>query len=99
MEVMQTVTSQSVQTRFGEFSDLVKSREPVIITQYRRPTMVVFTYDEAMEMMKLTAKMRFLQALEENAKYSVEPTEEEFAEVNRLIDEEREIIYQRNNQK
>lgn len=94
MEVMQTVTSQSVQTKFGEFSDLVKSREPVIITQYRRPTMVVFSYDEAMEMMRLAAKMRFIQRLQKQAEYSKEPTKEELTEISRLIEEEREVIYQ-----
>ncbi|WP_172462024.1 hypothetical protein [Moraxella caprae] len=38
--------------------------------------------------------MRFIQALRENAKDSREPTDEEMAELNRLIDEEREIVYQ-----
>ncbi len=95
---MRQLTSQQVQTGFGRFADLVKQqgREPVIITQHKRPTMAVFCYEEAMEMMKLSAKMRFIQALRENAKDSKEPTDEELAELNRLIDEEREIIYQEN---
>lgn len=98
MMTMQLLTSQQVQTGFGRFADLVKEqgREPVIITQRKRPTMAVFRYDEAMEMMRLSAKMRFLQALRENAKDSKEPTNEELTELNRLIDEEREIIYQEN---
>lgn len=96
MEVMQLLTSQQVQKQFGAFTDLVKrqGKEPVIITQHKRPTMAVFSYEEAMEMMKLTAKMRFLQALQENAQYSNMPSNEELAEVNRLINEERETIYQ-----
>lgn len=97
IENMQTITSQRVQTKFGEFSDLVKRQnEPVIITQYKRPTMVVFSYEAAMEMMKLSAKMRFLQGLQENAQYCDEPSDEELAELNRLIDDEREHIYQQN---
>lgn len=98
MTTMQLLTSQQVQTGFGKFADLVKQqgREPVIITQYKRPTMAVFSYDEAMEMMKLSAKMRFIQALAENAKGSKEPSDEELVELNRLIDAEREIIYQEN---
>lgn len=96
MATMQLLTSQQVQTGFGKFSDLVKQqgREPVIITQRKRPTMAVFRYDEAMEMMRLTAKMRFLQALRENANDCQEPSDEELTDLNRLIDEEREIIYQ-----
>lgn len=96
MITMQLLTSQQVQTGFGKFADLVKQQgsEPVIITQRKRPTMAVFRYDEAMEMMRLSAKMRFIQALRENAKDSQEPTDEEMAELNRLIDEEREIVYQ-----
>lgn len=93
---MQTVTSQSVQTQFGQFSDLVKSREPVIITQYKRPTMLVFSYEDGLEMMRLAAKMRFIQRLQKRAEMLAEPTEEEMAEVNRMIDEERELIYQEN---
>lgn len=98
MTAMQLLTSQQVQTGFGKFCDLVKQqgREPVIITQRKRPTMAVFRYDEAMEMMRLSAKMRFIQALRENAKDCKEPTDEELAELNRLIDEEREIVYQEN---
>lgn len=96
MEVMQLLTSQQVQKQFGAFTDLVKrqGKEPVIITQHKRPTMAVFSYEEAMEMVKLTAKMRFLQALQENAKYASTPSNEEMEEVNRLIDEERETFYQ-----
>lgn len=96
MEIMQLLTSQQVQKQFGAFTDLVKrqGKEPVIITQHKRPTMAVFSYEEAMEMMKLTAKMRFLQALQENAQYANMPNNEELAEANRLINEEREIIYQ-----
>lgn len=56
--------------------------------------LAVFSYEEAMEMMKLTAKMRFLQALQENAQYLNMPSNEELAEANRLINEERETIYQ-----
>lgn len=97
MATMQLLTSKQVQTDFGGFSELVKKgAEPVIITQYKRPTMAVFRYDEAMEMIRLTAKMRFLQALTENAKGCEEPSDEEMLELNRLIDEEREIVYQEN---
>lgn len=93
---MLIVPSQRIQTKFGEFADIVKTREPVIITQYNRPTLILTRYEDAMENMRLAAKMRFIQRLNKNARYTTEPTDEEIAELNRLIDEEREIVYQEN---
>lgn len=98
---MITVTSQHLQSKFAEISDIVKSHEPVIVTQHQRPTMMVWAYDDAIETMRLAAKMRFLQRLDEHAKLVAEPTDDELAELNRLIEEEREIVYQeklRNNE-
>ena len=93
---MHVITSQQVQTKFGEFSDLVKtlSGEPVVITQHKRPTMAVFAYAEAMEMMRLSAKMRFLQGLRENGEHQALPSDDELAEVSRLIVQERELVYE-----
>lgn len=93
---MLTVSSQRLQTKFGEISDIAKSREPVIITQYNRPTLVLFNYQDMMELMRLAAKMRFIERLDKHARYTTEPTDEEMAELNRLIDEERETVYQEN---
>lgn len=93
---MLTVPSQRLQTKFGVFADIVKTREPVVITQYNRPTLILTRYEDTMENMRLAAKMRFIQRLNENARYTAEPTDDEMAELNRLIDDEREIIYQEN---
>ncbi|STZ70261.1 Uncharacterised protein [Moraxella caprae] len=67
---MQLLTSQQVQTGFGKFADLVKQQgsEPVIITQRKRPTMAVFRYDEAMEMMRLSAKCDLFRRCEKMPK-------------------------------
>lgn len=91
---MLTISSQHLQTKFGEVSDIVKSREPVVITQYNRPTLVLTRYEDAMTTMCLAAKMRFIERLNKNARYTTEPTDDELAELSRLIDEERESIYQ-----
>lgn len=93
---MITVPSQKMQTQFSEFADIAQHREPVIITQYNRPTLVLLRYEDNIENMRLAAKMRFIQRLNENARYTTEPTDDEMAELNRLIDDEREIIYQEN---
>lgn len=91
---MITVPSQKMQTQFSEFADIAQHREPVIITQYNRPTLVLLRYEDNIENMRLAAKMRFIQRLNEDARHATEPTDEELEELNRLIDEEREMIYQ-----
>lgn len=94
---MQTVSSRTVQTQFGQFSDLVKKSrdEPVIITQYKRPTMLVFSYEEGLEMMRLAAKLRFIRRLEKQADARPEATEAQMQEVMQEIENERETIYQK----
>lgn len=92
---MLTVSSQRLQTKFGEISDIVKSREPVIITQYNRPTMMLISYnDDLAEVIRQYHAKKFVAFLNEQAKNSPEPTDEELEELNRIIDEEREIVYQ-----
>lgn len=94
---MQQITSQQVQTEFVKFAHLVAAQgsEPVLITQQNQPTMAVFSYATAMELMKLSAKMRFIQGLREDASYGYEPTDKELDDINRLIDEEREVLHQK----
>lgn len=92
---MLTISSQRLQTKFGEISDIVKSREPVIITQYNRPTMMLISYnDDLAEVIRQYHAKKFVAFLNEQAKNSTEPTDEELEELNRIIDEEREIVYQ-----
>lgn len=91
---MLIIPSQRLQTKFGEFADIAKSREPVVITQYNRPTLILSNYQDTMELIRLAAKMRFIERLNKHARYVTEPTDEELEELNRLIDEEREIVYQ-----
>ncbi len=43
---MQTKTSGKVQKSFGEVVDVVTGGEPVTITQYGRPTMLLMRYQE-----------------------------------------------------
>ena len=50
---MQTVTSGAVQTRFGAVVDIAKGGSPVAITQYGRPTLVLFLYKEGEELLRM----------------------------------------------
>lgn len=92
---MLTVSSQRLQSKFGEISDIVKSREPVLITQYGRPTMMLISYnDDIAELIRQYHAKKLITFLDEQAKISPKDTDEELAEISRLIEEEREIIYQ-----
>mgnify|MGYP001756684748 FL=1 len=97
--MMQTVSSQTVQTKFRQFSDLVKKNRdrPVIITQSQQPIMLVFAYEEGLEMMKLVAKWRFIRRLQQQADTLPEPTEAEMKAIMQTIEDEREAIYQKIN--
>lgn len=55
---MQTLTSRDVQTRFGAVLDLAK-REPITITQYGRPVIVMMSVEEALQLQSLRAERRF----------------------------------------
>ena len=91
---MLTVTSQRLQTKFGEISDIVKSREPVVITQYGRPTMLLVSYDDGIEALRQYHAKKLVDFLNERAKESPLATDAEIDEISRLIEEEREANYQ-----
>ncbi|HGO5855635.1 TPA: type II toxin-antitoxin system prevent-host-death family antitoxin [Mannheimia haemolytica] len=87
------VTSKQFQSEFGRIVDIVKGKTPVAITQYGRPTMVLFPYDQAVEAKRLLAKQEFFRLLEErnqNPPKSLEGLTLE--ELDRMIDEERNAL-------
>ncbi len=55
---MQILTSRDVQTRFGAVLDLAK-REPITITQYGRPVIVMMSLEEAQQLQSMRAERRF----------------------------------------
>lgn len=92
---MLTVSSQRLQTKFGEVADIVQSREPVLITQYGKPTMMLISYDdEIMEMMRQYHAQKAMSFLQERAEKYTRTTDEELEELYHLIEEEREMVYQ-----
>ena len=63
---MKTLPSREVQTRFGAVLDTAK-REPVTVTQYGRPVVVMMSVDEALAGQRALAGRRmsdFLRRLE-----------------------------------
>jgi prevent-host-death family protein len=51
---MKTLPSSDVQARFGEVLDLAK-RDPVTVTQYGRPVVVMMRYEDGIETLRLRA--------------------------------------------
>lgn len=84
------VTSRQLQTKFGQISDLVKGKTPITITQYGRPTMVLFPYEKAMELVRMEARQNLLNWLEEREKNPPESVINlSIEEINQMIDDER----------
>lgn len=82
---MKTIRSSDVQSRFGEVLDQAK-RDPVTITQYGRPVVVMMGYEEATEAMRLLAARKMIDMLDD---LPLNPEAEALTEddINRLIDE------------
>jgi antitoxin (DNA-binding transcriptional repressor) of toxin-antitoxin stability system len=49
---MKTLSSVEVQNRFGSIANIVKSGEPVAVTQYGTPTMMILPYQLATEALR-----------------------------------------------
>jgi antitoxin (DNA-binding transcriptional repressor) of toxin-antitoxin stability system len=65
--IMQTVTSGKVQASFGEVADIAKGGEPVTITQYGRPTLILMRYQDGIEAVRAAAGARLLNWMDARA--------------------------------
>jgi prevent-host-death family protein len=65
---MQTLSSAKVQSSFGEVADIAKSGEPVAITQYGRPTLMLVSYKEGEELLRLRNTARIHEYMNERLK-------------------------------
>lgn len=85
---MQTLSSAKVQANFGQVMDIAKSGEPVTITQYGRPTLMLFSHKEGEELLRLRSTMQLNRYLEGRAKTMPEDVPELTAdEINKLVHE------------
>jgi prevent-host-death family protein len=65
---MKTLSSVEVQNRFGAIANIVKSGEPVAVTQYGTPTMMILPYSLAAEVLqeyKARKLAQFMEAMPE----------------------------------
>jgi len=65
---MQTISSAKVQANFGQAMDIAKSGEPVTITQYGRPALMLFSHKEGEELLRLRSTVKLTHYLEGRAK-------------------------------
>lgn len=65
---MQTISSAKIQANFGRAMDIAKSGEPVTITQYGRPALMLFSHKEGEELLRLRSTVKLTHYLEGRAK-------------------------------
>lgn len=86
--IVKTIASGEFQSNFGNVADIAKSGEPVTITQYGRPTLMLISYQEGTELLRLKATQRLRNWFKERAE--TQPAEVEslsLDEINDLVHE------------
>jgi len=85
---MQTISSAKVQANFGQAMDIAKSGEPVTITQYGRPALMLFSHKEGEELLRLRSTVKLTHYLEGRAKtMPSDVTELTADDINNLVHE------------
>lgn len=82
---MKRLASSEVQSKFGEVLDIAK-RDPVTVTQYGRPVVMMMGYEEGLETLRLKAAQALCEFLNKLPQY---PEAEALSEddINRLVHE------------
>ncbi len=84
---MKTLSSVEVQNKFGSIANIVKGGEPVAVTQYGTPTLMILPYALATEALREYNARRltqFMDAMPPANAGAPELTEEE---INKLVHE------------
>lgn len=85
---MQTLSSARVQANFGIAADIAKSGETVTITQYGRPSLMLFSYKEGEELLRIKGAANLSRYFEGRAKtLPANMPELSMNDINTLIDE------------
>ena len=61
---MKTLASRIVQNNFGGIADIVKSGEPITVTQHGRMTLRILPYSQGQEALRLLAAQRMADFLD-----------------------------------
>ena len=84
---MKTVPSVEVQNKFGSIANIVKSGEPVAVTQYGTPTMMILPYGLATEALREYNARRLVQYMDMMAPANAGAPELSDEELTNLVHE------------
>jgi prevent-host-death family protein len=84
---MKTLTSGDVQNRFGAIANIVKAGEPVAVTQYGTPTMMILPYALATEALREYNARRLVQFMDNMPATQAGVAELSVEELNSLVHE------------
>lgn len=82
---MKTLSSAEVQNRFGSIANIVKGGEPVAVTQYGTPTMMILPYAMATEALRDDKAWQWVQFMDAMPSASPEAPELTPEQLNELV--------------
>lgn len=84
---MKTLSSAEVQNKFGSIANIVKGGEPVAVTQYGTPTMMILPYGLAIDALREYNARRLTQFMDAMPAASVDAPELTLEQINELVHE------------
>lgn len=84
---MRTLSSAEVKNRFGSIANIVKSGEPVAVTQYGTPTMMILPYSLATEALRDYNARKLVQFMDAMPSASADAPNLTLEQINDLVHE------------
>jgi len=84
---VKTISSVEVQNRFGSIANIVKSGEPVAVTQYGTPTMMILPYAMASEALRDYNARKLAQFMDSMPQANPTAPELSAEQINALVHE------------
>jgi prevent-host-death family protein len=84
---MKTLPSVEVQNKFGSIANIVKSGEPVAVTQYGTPTMMILPYALATEALREYNARRLTQFMDAMPPANADAPEMTLEELSKFVHE------------
>ena len=84
---MKTLSSVEVQNRFGSIANIVKSGEPVTVTQYGTPTMMILPYSLATEALRDYKARKLVQFMDAMPTANADAPNLTLEQLNKLVHE------------
>jgi antitoxin (DNA-binding transcriptional repressor) of toxin-antitoxin stability system len=84
---MQTLSSVDVQNRFGSIANIVKGGEPVAVTQYGTPTLMILPYSLATEALRDYHARKLAEFMQSTPRADAAAPELTLEQINSLVHE------------